>query len=235
MQADTSNANAASAIGVDEVGRGCLYGSVTAAAVVLPAACPDGEDKLWAAIRDSKKVSEKRRPTIAEFIKRVAVTWGVGWASREEIDAHNILQATMLAMHRAIDDAWRRAPAGFAERGPCILVDGTYFTPYMPPGRDADALAHTCVPKGDDKIKSIAAASILAKVARDTWVLAQVAGAPELAVYDLEKNKGYGTPAHLAAIRRYGVQDGHRRSFEPIRGMMQALAPEEEPEEPEDA
>lgn len=206
-------------VGVDEVGRGCLYGGVTAAAVVLPAECPDA-NPLWSAIRDSKKVSEKKRPVVAAYIKEVAVTYGVGEASREEIDKDNILHATMTAMHRAIDDAWRRAPAGV--RIEAIEVDGTYFTHYMPPGRDEDALPHTCIPKGDDKVRSIAAASILAKVARDTWIVQHAAAHQELGVYELAKNKGYGTAAHMAAIRRYGIQDGHRRTFQPIAAMVAA-------------
>lgn len=218
-----ANANAARPMfGVDEVGRGCLYGRVYAAAVVLPEA-PEGplaSVQLWEAIKDSKKVSEKKRPIVAEYIRNVAVTWGVGWASREEIDRLNILQASMVAMHRALDDAWRRAPAWVVEGGPGILVDGTYFTPYTPPGRDADPLEYTCIAKGDNKIKSIAASSILAKVARDDWIVAEVAARPELAPYGLEKNKAYGTKTHISAIRRYGIQDDHRRSFEPIKSMV---------------
>ena len=200
-----------------QVGRGCLYGPVVAAAVVMPLA-PDG-DALWHAIRDSKKVSEKRRPALAAYIRRVALAHGVGSASVEEIDRRNILQATMLAMHRALDAALRDAPAEVRGRVTRVLVDGTYFVPYMPPGRDADALPHTCVPKGDATVHGIAAASIVAKVWRDAWVLEHVAAHPELAPYGLEKSKGYGTPAHLAALRAHGVQAGHRRSFQPIASM----------------
>lgn len=202
-------------IGVDEVGRGCLWGPVTAAAVLLPDAPPD-DDPLWHAIRDSKKVSEKQRPRLAAYIRRVALAVGVGWASVEEVDQVNILQATMRAMHRALDEVWRTAPPDVLARVSGIHVDGTYFVPYMPPGRDADAVDHTCVPHGDAEVRAIAAASVVAKVARDAHVAAAAAERPELAPYDLAKNKGYGTPAHLAALRTHGAQDGHRRSFNPV-------------------
>jgi ribonuclease HII len=206
-------------VSIDEVGRGCLYGPVVAAAVVMPDA-PPADDPLWRGIRDSKKVSEKRRPALSDYIQRVALAHGVGFATPEEIDRHNILQATMLAMHRAVDMAWHGAPPEVRSSIEGLEVDGTYFVPYMPPGRDADALPHTCIPKGDDKVHAIAAASIVAKVARDEWVLTHVAARPELAPYRFEKNKGYGTATHIAALRAHGVQPGHRRSFEPVRSMV---------------
>jgi ribonuclease HII len=203
-------------VGVDEVGRGTLCGDVVAAAVVLPDVFPD---ERWREIRDSKKLTAKKRAELAEYIQRVAVAWAVGSASPKEIDELNILRATMRAMHRALHAVWRASP--FDE----IHVDGPHFLPYLPPGRgEVDAVPHVCVPQGDATVLAIAAASIVAKVHRDTAVLAAVAARPELAVYDLANNKGYGTPKHLAALATHGPSDIHRRSFAPVAAAAAAGA-----------
>jgi ribonuclease HII len=198
---------------IDEAGRGPLWGPVIAGCVVLPLECPDG-NPLWNAIRDSKKVSEKKRPIVAEYIKSVAITWGIGKADANEIDEINILQATMRSMHRAMDAAWRRCPVG--SRPSAIWVDGPQFIPYCPPDED-ETLDHACVVDGDATVRGIAAASILAKVFHDDWILAYVREHPEVAPYHLEKNKGYGTAAHMEALKTLGPHELHRFSFGPVR------------------
>ncbi|KAG5179273.1 ribonuclease HII [Tribonema minus] len=182
-------------VGVDEVGRGCLLGFVAAAAVILPSTYPD---EGWMGIKDSKKLSAKKREQMATYIKNNALAYGIGTASVQEIDEHNILQAVMLAMHRALDQV--------AIPFESIAVDGTYFNPY----RD---VPHECIVKGDSTILSIAAASIIAKEFRDNAMRELVHELPDLAVYDICNNMGYGTPAHIEGIRRHGITDHHRKSF----------------------
>ena len=209
---------------IDEAGRGPIWGPVVAGVAVLPNECPDPRpdgtpNPLWTAIRDSKKVSEKRRPLIAEYIKSIAITWGIGQADTDEIDEINILQATMRAMHRAMDAAWQRCPP--AARPEEIWVDGPHFIPYEPPGiGDTETLDHVCVINGDATVRGIAAASILAKVAHDDWILHYCANHPEVAPYHLEKNKGYGTAVHMAALKTAGVHHLHRKSFAPVRAAL---------------
>ena len=207
--------------GIDEAGRGPIFGPVVAAAVVLPLECPDG-DPLWKAIRDSKKVSEKRRPIVAEYIKRIAVTWGVGQAEAAEIDEVNILKATMWAMHRAMDAAWARCIPN--ARPDVIRVDGPHFIPYTPPGRNTEPVDYECVINGDATVREIAAASILAKVHHDAWILDYCREHPEVAPYNLEKNKGYGTAAHMAALKSSGAHPQHRRTFAPVRVALARAA-----------
>jgi len=216
-----SSSSTAPVFAVDEVGRGCLWGPVVAGAVVLPASCPENS-ALWDAIRDSKKVSERKRPVLAEYIKRIALAHGVGYADVDEIDSVNILQATMRAMHRAIDAAWRdyqhKHPG--AEQPAAVLVDGPNFVPYMPPGVDVEPLDHECIVDGDDSVKGIAAASILAKVERDDWVVRYVSEQPALKAYQIDKNKGYGTAAHMGALKTHGIHELHRRSFAPCARVI---------------
>ena len=175
--------------GCDEAGRGCLAGSVFAAAVILP---PDFKNDD---LNDSKQLSEKKRYLLREQIERDALAWAVGVVTPQEIDEINILNASFLAMHRALDQ--------LAVRPEALLVDGNRFKPY----RD---LPHTTVVKGDGKYMSIAAASILAKVERDRYMRQQAALYPG---YGFETHKGYGTAAHMAAIRQLGPCPLHRRSF----------------------
>lgn len=175
--------------GCDEAGRGCLAGSVYAAAVILP---PDYDNAL---LNDSKKLTEKRRYALRDDIIRDAVAWAVGVVTPEEIDRINILRASFLAMHRALDQLKVRPEA--------VIVDGNRFTPY----RD---LPYTTIVKGDGKYQSIAAASILAKTFRDDYMDAL---AKEYPYYDWQGNKGYPTRAHREGIRLHGISPYHRKSY----------------------
>ena len=174
--------------GIDEAGRGPLAGPVCAAAVILPLDCHiDG-------LNDSKKLTEKKREALFPLIQEKALAWGIGWASAEEIDAINILQATFLAMKRAVEQL--SVQPGWA------LVDGNRMPPLDVPGET--------VVKGDAQCASIAAASILAKVSRDRLLEEWDTLYPE---YGFAKHKGYGTKAHYDAILRHGVLPIHRKSF----------------------
>lgn len=175
--------------GCDEAGRGCLAGSVYAAAVILP---KDYDNPL---LNDSKKLTEKRRKVLRDQIVRDAVAWAVGVVTPEEIDKINILNASFLAMHRALDQ--------LAVRPEAVIVDGNRFNPY----RD---LPYTTIVKGDGKYQSIAAASILAKTFRDEYMDSL---AKEYPYYDWQKNKGYPTKAHREGIRDHGPSPYHRMSF----------------------
>lgn len=175
--------------GCDEAGRGCLAGSVFAAAVILP------RDYKNAALNDSKKLTAKKRYALREQIERDALAWAVGEVKPEEIDKVNILHASFLAMHRAIAQL-QVAPEA-------LIIDGNRFDPY--PG-----LPHTCIVKGDGKYLSIAAASILAKTYRDDYMDAL---ARECPYYDWEHNKGYPTAKHYAGLEAHGPSVYHRRTF----------------------
>lgn len=175
--------------GCDEAGRGCLAGSVFAAAVILP------RDYENAALNDSKKLTAKRRYALREQIERDALAWAVGEVKPEDIDKVNILHASFLAMHRAIAQL-QVAPEA-------LIIDGNRFDPY--PG-----LPHTCIVKGDGKYLSIAAASILAKTYRDDYMDAL---ARECPYYDWEHNKGYPTAKHYAGLEAHGPSVYHRRTF----------------------
>lgn len=175
--------------GCDEAGRGCLAGPVYAAAVILPADYVNNE------LNDSKQLTEKRRYRLREQIERDAVAWAVGVVTAEEIDRINILNASFLAMHRAVDALTVKPEA--------LLVDGNRFRPY--PG-----IPHTTVVKGDAKFMSIAAASILAKTYRDDYMCTLHAEYP---VYHWDRNKGYPARVHREAIREYGPSPYHRMTF----------------------
>ena len=185
--------------GCDEAGRGCLAGSVYAAAVILP----DGYENEM--LNDSKQLTEKKRYLLREVIECDAVAWAVGIVTPEEIDKINILNASILAMHRALDQLKVRPQA--------VIVDGNRFKPYRPVinGIAADApLPSTTIVKGDGKYLSIAAASILAKTYRDDY-MNQLAD--EYPQYDWRSNKGYPTKKHRDAIRQYGTTPYHRLSY----------------------
>lgn len=185
--------------GCDEAGRGCLAGSVYAAAVILP----DGYENEM--LNDSKQLTEKKRYLLREVIERDAVAWAVGIVTPEEIDKINILNASILAMHRALDQLKVRPQA--------VIVDGNRFKPYRPVvnGIAADVpLPSTTIVKGDGKYLSIAAASILAKTYRDDY-MNQLAD--EYPQYDWRSNKGYPTKKHRDAIRQYGTTPYHRLSY----------------------
>ncbi|MEM1325238.1 MAG: ribonuclease HII [Bacteroidota bacterium] len=175
--------------GCDEAGRGCLAGSVFAAAVVL------AKNKPMDGLNDSKQLSEHQRNTLRLEIEAKALAWAVASVSPAEIDEINILQASFLAMHRAVDQ--------LKVRPELLLIDGNRFVPYL-------GIPHLCVVKGDAKFQSIAAASILAKTYRDDYMKKIGEEHPE---YDWSKNKGYPTVAHRAAIRQFGITDFHRKSF----------------------
>ena len=176
--------------GCDEAGRGCLAGPVTAAAVILP---PDFHNDL---INDSKQLTERQREQLRPIIEREAVAWAVAMVSPAEIDRINILRASITAMHRALDQ--------LAVRPEGILVDGNRFFPYHD-------IPHTTIVKGDGKMLSIAAASILAKTHRDELMRQLDVEFPQ---YGWARNKGYPTPDHREAIARYGVTPHHRRTFQ---------------------
>ncbi len=183
--------------GVDEAGRGPLAGPVSAAAVILDPANP------IAGLNDSKKLSEKQRERLAPLIRERALAWAVAYASVEEIDQLNILQATLLAMKRAV--------LALAIAPQLVLVDGLYCPQT---GIQSEAIV-----KGDSKVAAIAAASILAKTSRDALMLQLHEQYP---AYGLDVHKGYPTAAHLAALREHGVTDIHRRSFKPVRQLIDA-------------
>jgi len=183
--------------GVDEVGRGPLAGPVVAAAVILDELAP------IKGLRDSKVLTARARERLFDEIRAKSLCCSIAQASVEEIDALNILQATMLAMRRAVD--------GLRLRPHLVLVDGNRL-PALP-------MAAEAIVKGDATVSAIAAASILAKVHRDRLCLELHAQHPQ---YGFDGHKGYPTPAHLAALREHGASPQHRRSFAPVRAVLQA-------------
>jgi ribonuclease HII len=188
-------------VGVDEAGRGPLAGPVFAAAVVL-----DPERPI-VGLRDSKKLSPKRREALAELIRERALAWAVAQASAEEIDQVNILQATLLAMQRAIDELATLSQVSAVR----ARVDGQYV-PALPEGWTGEAIIG-----GDDSDAAISAASILAKVARDQLMDRFEERYPG---YGFGQHKGYGTATHLTALRNLGPCQEHRRSFAPVRNAL---------------
>ena len=187
--------------GCDEAGRGCLAGSVYAAAVVLP---KDFRNEM---LNDSKQLTEKQRYALREVIEREALAWAVGIVTPEEIDKINILKASFLAMHRAID--------GLKVRPQHLLIDGNRFTKYA-------GVPHTTVVKGDGKYLSIAAASILAKTYRDDYMNRLH---EEYPYYDWNHNKGYPTKKHRDAIREHGTTPYHRMTFNLLGDAQSELFP----------
>lgn len=185
--------------GVDEAGRGPLAGPVVAAAVILD------PDRPIEGLRDSKKLTEAERDRLAPIIRERALAWSVAHATVEEIETLNILQATMLAMKRAV--------MGLKITPELVLVDGNRI-PELPMAADA-------VVKGDDKVPAISAASILAKTTRDGWLVELDKRYPE---YGFARHKGYGVPEHVRAIREHGILSVHRKTFAPISDMIAAGA-----------
>ena len=176
--------------GCDEAGRGCLAGPVTAAAVILP------ENFSNDVLNDSKQLTERQRDALRPIIEREAVAWAVAFVSPQEIDEINILKASFLAMNRAV--------AALKVRPEALLIDGNRFTPYA-------GIPHTCIVKGDGKMMSIAAASVLAKTHRDEYMRRIATEYPQ---YGWDGNKGYPTKAHRAAIAAYGTTPHHRLTFQ---------------------
>ena len=176
--------------GCDEAGRGCLAGPVYAAAVILP----KNYKNKW--LDDSKKLSDKDRYELRPEIEEKAITWAIGVVDNIEIDAINILKASFLAMHRAIDQ--------LNQKPELLLIDGNRFTPYK-------KINHQCIIKGDAKFLSIAAASILAKTYRDDFMKDAAIKHPQ---YSWEQNMGYPTKKHREAIRQFGTTNLHRLTFQ---------------------
>jgi ribonuclease HII len=183
--------------GVDEAGRGPLAGPVSAAAVILDPARP------IAGLADSKKLSEKQRDQLAPIIRERALAWAVAFAEVEEIDQINILQATLLAMKRAVERLHVRPQQ--------VLVDGLHCPQTGIPSQ--------AIVKGDSQVAAISAASILAKTARDELMLGLHRQYPQ---YGFDEHKGYPTAAHLAALREHGISAVHRTSFRPVRDLIPA-------------
>ena len=203
-------------IGIDEVGRGPMFGRVYSAAVILPK--DDTFKHEW--MKDSKRFhSEKKIKEIAEYIKENSIKWSVGYESENVIDKENIRNATYKAMHNALGEIIDKNNVNNYH----IIVDGNDFKPYMifNDNFGLQQVPHTTIIGGDDKYTAIAAASILAKVARDEYISEICIKEPELNErYDLLKNKGYGTKKHLEGITKYGISKYHRKTF----GICQAYS-----------
>jgi len=199
---------------VDEAGRGCLFGRVYIAGVVLPKdpSMFDGKD-----IKDSKKFTSKKKINeVAEYIKQNALAWHVAWVDEKVIDNINILKATMQGMHECIRETMLKL--GDCDMDKCTaLVDGGYFTAYRCYDENKQSireLSHITVEQGDGKYMAIAAASILAKTSRDAYIHEMCEKYPALKErYGIDTNMGYGTKRHLDGIKEYGITQWHRRTF----------------------
>jgi len=197
-------------IGVDEAGRGPMLGRVYTAAVVLP---PDCESFNHALMKDSKKFhSEKKIRAASEYNKEKAIAWAIAYSDEKVIDEINIRNAT----HRAMHDSIANVITSFSQKGgvgagPLLLIDGNDFTPFI---KDNKRIQHVCIEGGDNTYSCIAAASILAKVARDDYIAELCKQEPSLIEhYDLLKNKGYGKKKHMDGIRAHGITRYHRKTF----------------------
>jgi len=191
-------------VGLDEAGRGCLFGPVCVGAVIWLDEDPIKDDKNYE-IKDSKKVSEKKRTLLKDYIKDNSIAYNIQLIHHDDIDKYNILQATLRGMRLCLDNITDIINID------TILVDGNHFDFYS--DKNDNYIDHVCVIDGDNIYKSIAAASILAKTYRDEWIYKLVDENPELEKYDLKNNKGYGTKRHLDAIKEYGITKWHRKSF----------------------
>ena len=179
-------------VGIDEAGRGCIYGPVCAAAVIW-------DDTITHKyLKDSKKLSKKQKAVMFDFVIDNAIDYGVGLVHANVIDEINILQATQKAMHLALDNV----SIDFEH----IQVDGNYFKPYK-------VHTHECIIQGDSKVPAISAASIIAKVTHDNWILDHLINDEKDDQYSLSSNMGYCTKAHVEAVKLYGKHDEHRKSF----------------------
>lgn len=200
-------------VGLDEAGRGSLWGRLYVGAVIMS---PDDDAYFdngvtLRKITDSKKLTPRRRAVLADFIRENAIESVVAWADPEEIDRNNILQADMAAMHRALSSMGTPFQR--------ILVDGDYWKPWS--DASGEVVPALTIVEGDAVSLPIAAASILAKEAHDAWVRETVAAEPTLGErYGLDKNMGYGTAAHMEGLRTWGAHSLHRKSFAPVRGVL---------------
>lgn len=193
--------------GIDESNRGGLIGSVVSACVVLKKAETEEELKIYKEIKDSKKLTKKKRQYLANYIKTNALTYGISSIDNDEIDNNNILKSTLKAMSIATNIAYNKYKFNK------IYIDGPYYNPYIPPGEDTEFIPYECINKGDSTYTCIAAASILAKEQHNENIIKLVNDNPELEKYDLINNHGYGTKKHLDAINKYGVTKWHRKSY----------------------
>lgn len=198
-------------IGVDEAGRGPMFGRLYSAAVLLP---KNPELFDHSKMKDSKRFhSVKKIKEAAAYIQTNAVAWAVTYEDEKCIDNINVLQATQRSMHHSITEVIAKAGLKESEReNVLLLIDGNYFNTYS-------GVRHVCIEGGDNKYTAIAAASILAKVFRDSYIEEMCTAHPELdALYGLRKNKGYGTQQHMTALKKYGPSQWHRRSFGLLKG-----------------
>jgi ribonuclease HII len=194
-------------VGVDEVGRGCIFGPVTSGAVIWP---PDLDNETTRRlIKDSKELTEPQREEAYAYILENAVSWGIASLDNHEIDNTNISRAAIKTMHMAIDQTFINPQH--------IIADGNNF--YIYTDQKGEPVNHTTVIKGDNKYYSIAAASIIAKVTRDREMIKLEQDHPELIKYGIASNKGYGAAVHTDAIKKYGLTDWHRRSFGPCKNF----------------
>jgi len=194
-------------IGVDEVGRGTLFGNVVACAVILP---EKFNDDIYLQIKDSKKLSFKKRSFLADYIKNNCIAYAIGVITPDEIDKINILQASIKAMHIALYQVLKKINFNH------IIVDGNYFKPIISNNED-DIITYECIPKADDTYLNVAAASIIAKDYHDNEILEMIKNDKELEKYDLNHNFGYATLKHREAIKTYGIHKYHRKTFATCR------------------
>mgnify|MGYP001430363093 CR=1 FL=1 len=185
--------------GVDEVARGCLAGPVYAAAVIWPKELELEDDII---LKDSKKLSKKKREELKDYIEETALDFNVAFVDNTKIDEINILNASILAMHKAIE--------GLNIIPDSLLIDGNKFKPFI---HEGELIPHECFIKGDDLFQSISAASILAKVYHDNYISDLCDKEPNLNIYDWKKNMCYGTKTHLNAIKNNGISKYHRKTF----------------------
>jgi ribonuclease HII len=188
-------------VGLDEAGRGCLFGPVSVGAVVWLDEDPDPSIE----IKDSKKLSLKKRNIAYDYIKENSISYSSIFINNDEIDKSNILKSTIKGMHLCLDNIFKNIDVD------TILVDGNQFDFYI--DDNDNYINHKCIINGDNIYKSIAAASIIAKVERDNYIIKLCEEYPELKKYDIHNNKGYGTKKHLDAIKEYGITKWHRKTF----------------------
>ena len=199
-------------VGLDEAGRGCLFGPVCVAGVIWL----DEDPESCIEIRDSKKCTEKHRLKCYDTIIEHSKAYSIQMVGIDTIEKENILQSSLKGMHLCLDEISKDNTIDK------ILVDGNHFHTYYSKEQD-DFLDHECIIKGDNTYKSIAAASILAKTYRDNYILQLVEEFPELKKYDIHNNKGYGTKRHMDAIQEYGITQWHRKLFSPCKGQPLSL------------
>ena len=187
--------------GIDEAGRGCLAGRVYVAGVILDE--KNQEDELFKQIKDSKKLSRKKRHELRQYIENTAIDYSVQYSDNKLIDEINILQATLNTMHKVIDN--------IKTKPELVLVDGNHFNTYT--DLNGEVIPHQLIKGGDNKFYSIAAASILAKEYHDEYIKKLCQDYPDLNKYDWCNNMAYGTKKHIVAIEKYGISIHHRKTF----------------------